>query len=401
MTMTMNETTTFALTTTRRVLADALDTVGLAVATRPAVPVLAGVLITGHDDGSATLTGFDYHTAITVTLPDTVRVPGRLVVSHSELKGVLSATAKGTPKRQADAAPVTFARDDGTPSVTVDGYTVPFEEYPTDDYPTLPEAPPTLASMGRERFVSELARVSVATIGADWGLPMLETVRMEIADDGHQLSIVATDRYRLVWSILSTLPENTAAGTSTVLAHGRALAKLTKKLTGDTVGIGIGDDLFAITCGSVRVLTRGHEAVGNFPTFRPLFPDTASVTVTADRAELLKATVRGRGILKAKKENGLSLTMTVTPDAVTIAPDLPGSTISPEMPAKTDGVTSGDLLRFAFNPEFLEDALSSITADTLTLHATATTKPVVVTDGDENVSSAAYRHLLMPIRLSS
>ncbi|WP_150236389.1 DNA polymerase III subunit beta [Nocardiopsis quinghaiensis] len=399
MTTTVTDTTAFALTTTRRVLADALDTVGLAIATRPSVPVLAGVLITGYDDGTATLTGFDYHTAITVTLPETVQVPGRVVVSHAELKGVLSATAKGTPKRKADAAPVTFAVDDGTPSVTVDGYTVPFEAYPTDDYPILPDAPPTLASVDRERFVRELGRVTVATIGADWNLPVLETVRLEAS--GHQMSMVATDRYRLVWSTLPTVPATTEHETGVVLAHGKTLAKLTKKLTGDTVRLGVTDDLLAITCGDVRVLIRGYEEVGNFPKYRWLFPDTVPVTVTADRADLLTATVRGRGILKAKRENALPLAMAVTPDTVTVSPDLPGPTVSPEMSAKTDGVAAGELLRFRFNPEFLEDALSSVTSDTVTLHASSTTKPVVVTDGDEDVSSAAYRHLLMPIRPTS
>ncbi|KOX23830.1 DNA polymerase III subunit beta [Nocardiopsis sp. NRRL B-16309] len=381
--------------TDRGRLTAALDTAGLAIQTRSAVPVMSGVLITGHDNGDATLTGFDYQTAITVTLPEAAHTPGQLVVSHAELRGVLSATAKGTSKKRADAAPVTLAMDHGTPALTVDGYTIPVEEYPTDDYPVLPDAPAAVASVDRDRFVADLARTHVATVSPEWGLPVLETVRMEATGD--RLSMVATDRYRIAWATLPALPD-TPTIPGLVLVHGASLAKLVKRLSGDVVRVGMSGDgsLFSLTCGTVRVLMRGHD--GRFPTFKPLMPTTTPVAITAGRTELLTATMRGRAILKAKKETAMPLAVTTTRDTVTIAPDLPGSTAAPQMPVKTHGIPVGGRLRFLFRAEFLEEALSSFTADTVTLHATAATKPVVFTDGDAPADSADFRHLLMPIR---
>jgi len=67
-----------------------------------------------------------------------------------------------------------------------------------------------------------------------------------------------------------------------------------------------------------------------------------------------------------------------------------------------DADLSGDPISIAFNPTYLLDGLASIAAPVAVLNFTQATKPAVImgapdADADQD---AAYRYLLMPIRLS-
>ncbi len=53
-------------------------------------------------------------------------------------------------------------------------------------------------------------------------------------------------------------------------------------------------------------------------------------------------------------------------------------------------------MTIAFNPGFLLDGLGAVDSDDVTLSFTTPTKPAVLTGKDPD----AYRHLLMPVRLT-
>lgn len=133
--------------TERATLLRALTTVGIGVARRPIVPTLGGVLLDGRD-GHLTLTTTDHETVVSVRVPDAVVTAGRLLIDHAEATKLLAALVKGTRKRDADVMPVTVRTTvDGTSLLELGGYTMPVTTYPVEQFPALPEIPPTVAEV--------------------------------------------------------------------------------------------------------------------------------------------------------------------------------------------------------------------------------------------------------------
>ena len=79
--------------------ADAVAWVARTLPTRPTVPVLAGVLLTGSDDG-LTISGFDYEVSAEVRLAAEIASPGRVLVSGR----LLSDITRALPNRRFDWA---------------------------------------------------------------------------------------------------------------------------------------------------------------------------------------------------------------------------------------------------------------------------------------------------------
>lgn len=129
-------TVTGEFTTTRAELAEALATVGVAIATRPAIRCMGGVLLESRGT-DLWVGGYDYDTAVTVRLADAVRVPGRMLLAHGELSKLLTALTKGLGKREANRLPVTVrAEDHQCATVELADSAVPMELLPIEDYPS-------------------------------------------------------------------------------------------------------------------------------------------------------------------------------------------------------------------------------------------------------------------------
>src|SRR6185312_6739681 len=84
----------------RDVLADAVTWVARGLPARPPVPVLAGVLIEADDEGSLTLSAFDYEVSAKVTVPADVSEGGTVLV----LGRLLADISRNLPGKPVDVA---------------------------------------------------------------------------------------------------------------------------------------------------------------------------------------------------------------------------------------------------------------------------------------------------------
>ncbi|MBA0127282.1 DNA polymerase III subunit beta [Haloechinothrix sp. YIM 98757] len=385
--------------TDRATLAGALTTVGVGLARRPGVPTLGGVLLDGRD-GDLTLTATDLETVATVRVPDAVRTSGRLLIDHTEATKLLAALVKGERKRDADAAPVTVrTTDDGTAVLDVGGYTMPVTTYRAAEFPTLPEAPPAVAEIDRERFTTDARRVLVAT-GDDDTVPMVMGMQMRITPG--TLTLAGTDRYRLA---VATLAATTAATEErAVLFPARKLSAALKHCAADRVRLGqdAAGEWVSLTCGTLTVITRPIDT--QFPTVEELVPH-AAVTARADREALTHATARAAAALEAKKHTARAshgqptaaqVALTVDPaGSVSLAPvvrEHADAVTAPAHPAEVDGLS--EPVRVLFTASYLRDALNTLDGDTVTVQLASPTRPVLLTGTDPDT----YRHLLMPVR---
>ena len=265
----------------RESFADAVSWVAKNLPSRPTVPVLSGVLLTGSDEG-LTISGFDYEVSAEAQVAAEIASPGRALVSGR----LLSDITRALPNK-----PIDFYADGNRVALTCGSAKFSLPTMAVEDYPTLPTLPEETGSLPSDLFAEAISQVAIAA-GRDDTLPMLTGIRVEIS--GEKVVLAATDRFRLAvreltWSALS--PDIEAA----VLVPAKTLAEAAKTGTDGSdvrlslgAGTGVGKDgLLGISGNGKRSTTRLLDA--EFPKFRQLLPAEHTAVATINVAELTEA----------------------------------------------------------------------------------------------------------------
>ena len=377
--------------------ADAVAWVARNLPTRPTVPVLAGVLITGTDEG-LTISGFDYEVSAEVQVAAEIASPGSVLVSGRLLSDIT---------RALPAKPVDLSVEGTRVSLTCGSARFSLPTMAVEDYPTLPELPEETGVVSADLFGEAIGQVAVAA-GRDDTLPMLTGIRVEIS--GETVVLAATDRFRLAVRELtwSTTRADTEAG---VLVPAKTLAEAAKTgSSGNDVHLSLGagaavgkEGLLGIRSDGKRSTTRLLDA--EFPKFRQLLPAEHTAVATIAVAELTEAIKRvalvaDRGAQVRMEFNDGVLRLSAGADDVGRAEE--------DLPVEF----AGEPLTIAFNPTYLTDGLGSLHSDKVSFGFTTPGKPAVLrpTGGDDADDAQAgpgpfpalqteYVYLLMPVRL--
>ncbi len=375
----------------RDVLADAVTWVARGLPARPPVPVLAGVLLEADDEGSLTLSAFDYEVSAKVTVPADVAEAGRVLV----LGRLLADISRNLP-----AKPIDVVSDGNKVQVTCGSSRFSLLRMPVDDYPTLPSAPESTGTIQGDVFTQAVAQVAIAADRGDT-LPILTGVRMEI--EGDKITLLATDRYRLALRELTWKPvASDVGGSSPVVAliPARTLSDTAKALGASGSvdmalgGAGGGDGLVGFEAGQRRTTTRLLD--GEYPKVTSIFPtsvDTESVIETGALVEAVR-----RVSLVAERNTPVRLKFTDGQVAIEA-----GTGEDAQASEAVEAALTGPDIEIAFNPHFLLDGLGALGTAYARLSFTQPSRPAVLTgqaeaDGD---SDDSYRYVLMPVRFAS
>jgi DNA polymerase III subunit beta len=373
----------------RDVLADAVSWAARSLPTRPPLPVLAGLLVTAEDTGLV-LSSFDYEVSARVEVAAEVSDPGRALVSGRLLAEIV---------RSLPARPVEVVVDDAKVVLTCGSSRFALLTLPVEDYPTLPELPAAAGTLTGADFAAAVSSVAVAA-GRDDTLPVLTGVRMEFEDQ--LLTLAATDRYRLAVREVPWTPQT--PGTSTVaLVQARSLAETARAL-GDAQSVtlalasgGSGEGIIGFEGESADSRRRSTTRLldGEFPKYRALLPSESAAVASLDTATFVDAVKR----VSLVAERNTPVRLSFGADELV----LEAGTGDEAQATESVGCSfEGDALTIAFNPQFLLDGLGAIDSSVARVSFTTSTKPAVITAGDQDgPEAAAYRYLLMPVRLSS
>jgi DNA polymerase-3 subunit beta len=369
----------------REALADAVAWAARSLASRPTLPVLAGLMLR-VDGEQLSVSGFDLEASTEVDLEVTAGAPGQALVSGRLLADITRALPPHPVDVMVDGSRLTIACGSAKFSLPM---------MPVDDYPTLPVMPTTAGTVEGAEFATAVAQVAVAA-GRDDTLPMLTGVRLEI--DGDKLTLAATDRYRLAVRELGWSPNDPAAAAAQVLVPARTLADaakslahsetLTIALSSGGAGEGIIGFLGSTNGRSSRATTRLLDAT--FPPYRSLLPSE-----WASSAE-----VGVPGLVEAVKRVAL-VTDRNAPVRMEFADGMVALTAGGDDEGRAEEqlevIYEGDPITTAFNPQFLLDGLGALSSGTARMLFTSSTKPVVLRP--EASDSAEYTYLIMPVRL--
>lgn len=377
--------------------ADAVAWVARNLPSRPTVPVLAGVLLTGSDEG-LTISGFDYEVSAEVQVAAEIASPGSVLVSGR----LLSDITRALPNK-----PVDVSVEGTRVSLTCGSARFSLPTMAVEDYPTLPTLPDDTGVVAADLFAEAIGQVAVAA-GRDDTLPMLTGIRVEIS--GNNVVLAATDRFRL--AVREVTWSSDGAGTeAAVLVPAKTLAEAAKTGTAGTdvhLSLGSGpsvgkEGLLGIRSSGKRSTTRLLDA--EFPKFRQLLPGEHTAVATIGVAELTEAIKRvalvaDRGAQVRMEFDAGVLRLSAGADDVGRAEE--------DLPVEF----AGEPLTIAFNPTYLTDGLSSLHSDRVSFGFTTPSKPAVLRPASADDTEATptgsgpfpaqqtdYVYLLMPVRL--
>ena len=379
----------------REDFAEAVAWVARSLPTRPpSNPVLAGVLITGTEDG-LTIAGFDFDVSAEVRVPAEIASPGSVLVSGR----LLSDITRALPGK-----PVEVGVEGSRVLLSCGSAKFSLPAMPVEDYPTLPTLPEETGVLSADVFAEAVGQVAVAA-GKDDTLPMLTGIRVEISGD--KVVLAATDLFRLavrelIWT--TAVPGVDAA----VLVPAKTLAEAAKSVTsGSDVHLALGsgaavgeERLLGLRSGGRRSTTRLLDT--EFPKFRQLLPTEHTAIATIGVAELAEAIKR----VALVADRGAQVRMEFADGLVRLSAGADGLGMAEEdLPVEF----SGEPLTIAFNPNYMTDGLASLHSDRVTFGFTTPSKPAVLRPAGDDADTVGpgpfpagetdYVYLLMPVRL--
>lgn len=345
---------------------------------------LSGILLSATDD-VLNLSSNDMDVSSEASLETVVETAGRVLVSGRLLADI----ARNLPP-----APVTIAADSGKAVLTCgrSRFTLPL--LPEADYPPLPQLPPMAGKTSGQLFAQAVAQTFVATSKNDT-MPTFTGIRMEVA--GEELTLAATDRYRLAVRELSWTPE-AADFSREVIVPGKALSDVAKSLSSsDVVHLALAADersdrSLGVLGDNRRFTTRLLD--GAFPKFRDLLPQDFASSVRVDVAELSEAIKR----VALVAERNMPVRLNISENEIELRV---GASEETEAVESVEARLDGHPMTIAFNPQFLLDGLHALDTPVVAIRYNEAAKPSVISGAADFDAEPArdYRYLLMPVKI--
>src|SRR4029079_18713609 len=257
---------------------------------RTTLPILSGVLIRANADGLV-LSSFDYEVSSQTEIQADVEEPGTVLVSGR----LLAEIAGRLPN-----APVRVATEESRIQVSCGSASFTLLSMPVEEYPSIPEIGAESGVVPAEEFASAVAQVAVAA-SRDDVTPVITGVQLEVRENN--LSLVATDRYRVAVRAIAWDSGSTSVEGTTALIPARTLTEIGKTFAhSGTVSVAIvrGDDRELIAFSADKKTVTSLLIKGNFPPVKRLFPETVDNYAVMNTAELIEATRRCALVLRTR-----------------------------------------------------------------------------------------------------
>ncbi|MFF4777556.1 DNA polymerase III subunit beta [Microtetraspora fusca] len=375
------------ISVSRDALADAAAWVARAIPSMSAVPIMSGMLV--ESDGERlTLSGWDYEISLQASVPVEVADTCRFLVPGKLLAQVL----QSMPARQI----LDIEVSDSSVTVTSGKPRFTLPRMPEDDYPTLPTIPEpcgTVDAVDLRRAIEQTK--FVPEVGSQ--LATITGVMFDI--DGDQLTVMATDRYRVAMVPLSWEPVEDLVAAAIVSPA--FLEDVARAAEGE-VGLVLAGDR-GMEGGVLRPAMIGFQMGDRQAIARLIDADTVnyrtfvngakggSTTVITPVAPLVEAIKRAKLVLEKNK-----------PVYVTFDADggmlLESGEDAKAMAEPLEAEVTGEGMRMALGAEFLLQALSAFRSTSIRWSLHGPKKSVLFTPADAPEGDADYFHVLMTVQ---
>lgn len=370
----------------REVLSDAISFVVRLLSPKPQLPQLSGVMIEASEN-QVTLSIFDYEVTAKVTVSAAIDQPGKVLVQARLLAEIVS-------KLPSDS--VSMALNESRVQVSSGSSKFSLSAMSTADYPETPNTSAASGKVSASDFAHAVAQVAVAA-SREEVTPVLTAVM--ISAKAKNITLVATDRFRV--AVNGTSWQGSELDRD-ILIPARVVSEIAKTFSqeGD-LEIGFGSDerdMVSFSAGNKSVGTATIK--GKYPAVLQLFPENVENFAVVNTHDLLDATKRVALVVDREKPLRYKF------EGSELSLESIGSDVA-DASEQISCSLSGDAVTVSLRPQFLVDALSGVSAESVKLGFTINPSnpnkpgPVLISAADSKGAPEGFKYLLQPNLLVS
>lgn len=264
-----------------------------------------------------------------------------------------------------------------------------FYTLPADEYPPLPEGQKGVRfRVDAKEFRDASSAVTFAASGEEARGAVLMGTLLEL--DGSDLTMVATDGYRLARRHVKLAEPVTSASKLIVPARGLGeVVRVPSDGVMEATVIGGQANQLVFQAGDVRISARLVD--GQYPNYQQVIPKEFDKKVIASTAQLL-ASLRRAGVVAGDRASMVKLAMDGSSLVITASSDTAGNAYE-----ELDVERTGDPLTIAFNAKFLVEILNHIESETVALEFVGALNPAAIHPAGDGASDRQL-YILMPLR---
>jgi len=359
-------------------LRDAATWVGRLCPVKHATPILQGIMLDATEE--LTLSAYDFETAGTATIPASVLSPGRALVSGR----LLAAIAK-TLDPNADVQ-LNANENGATLHVGRNRWEMP--TLPIEDYPQLPQPGEASAKLDAAALRRALDRCLPAADRTNIE-PLSGCLKLESA--GQELTIIATDRWRLAVATLPWDGPEINVVVPTVFAEAMKAA-LGAESVAATLAVGVGP--LSLSTDSRRLC--GRQGAAQWPVWQRFLPSGGPATEAIFVVGELSLALDRAMVVAGSEAKPRPIRLDVGPNGFVIEAIVDSNSANAEAAVSE---FRGEPKSVALNAKYMREALDTLEADLATLRIGArvgSPLDLVALDNDGKPEKD-YRHIVMPM----
>ena len=381
------------LSVNRNELWQGIDTVLDAVPSKPALPVLANILLVAEDNTLA-LSATDLDLSIRTEVPATVEQKGRITVPARTFADIAREWPEAELSILVENDRLRLSGDLGDAESGEGAYSL--SGMAADEFPGMPTSLEGVSiSFGdseelNAKLLLDMINKTSFAVSKDDTRPVLNGVLWRIDSEG--MEMVATDGSRLACyrrSLDLGVQSDQEAG---VIVPPQALTQMGKLLSGHdgAVEVTLGETQLFLSTGTTHLLSRLIE--GPYVDYAQVIPKENDKNLRVDIDRLLP-TVRRVSILSSSYTRQVRLKLDVSSIELSAASPEIGGEAREQIPASFDG----EEMEIGYNAQFLMEILRKMDTQTVRFElnnnvTAALLKPDLIEEGED------YFCLLMPLR---
>lgn len=364
-------------------LVNRLNIVNRAISGKVMIPILSGIKISAQSNG-LTLIGSNSEISIKTSIAADqkndlkIEEEGEIVVSANFFTSIIKRLSESDLQIYTEGSQIKISS--GQSLFTVSGQAA-------DNYPQLPRIDDALNIKIPADQLTDLIAETIKSVSAQDSRPLLTGIHFVI--DQNQIKVVSTDSHRLAQRIVTLKSDSPL--TTDVVVPSKALTELRALIEGiKEVDLQFDESRLMVNLGDTVFYSRLLE--GQYPQTDRLIPKESTSSFSID-SQVLSASL-DRASLVAHQSGNLVAQFTISNGSLEISTERSEiGNVHESLPIKN---FQGKDLKISFNPDFVKDALSSISEKTLNFSFTSSLRPFVIRpaegQGNEKIQ------LITPVR---
>lgn len=361
------------LTTTTRDFTKVLTTASRFVASRANMPILGNIVLKA-EKARLNIYATDLEVSLAAHMGAKVDEEGEIALPAKTFTELISHLGSEN---------VEIVSEQEIVSVKGEGFKSSVNALNTSDYPKFPkEVLESALRIQTRAFIPTLSKVLFAA-STDEARPVLTGVLFLLRKN--ELVLVATDGFRLSQKKCDIAYEGADAQ---LIVPKRVLSELPRLATGADIAFDNRPETNEVLFGLPQMVLGSRVIEGNFPNFDRIIPKTPKVTVNVSKDELLRA-VKLSSVFA--RDNANTIKLSIKDNALVVSAE---SNRSGHEELSLEAKVEGEQMDLSFNFRYIEEFLSCVGGESVTLKATDATVACLFLDPQD----ATFLHLIMPVR---